>query len=460
VEATAPGRRVGAIAYAALLGALVAVAFAPSARVGFFVDDFGYLNATLRPGWWYASGIWDFAAQVVRPVTVIAIGVQHEVFGFEPYRFHVVAMGLVLASGLQLWRLARRLGVGELGARAAAAVLVLHATNGYTIAWTASTSSLYVVNVALFAATLAAVPVLGPRRRLAIAALIGVALLAREVALVLPALLTLVRMVRLDHGDLRDRLRRALGDVRGAWGVLVGYLLVRLAISGWAKLQPEEPRLVPILNWTSFSDALPDSPVHLRDLLLLATSPFRYGLDLDGLSWPWWVVVVGALTWVGILALAGREARAGRWVAPMGLAWFAIGIIPPAFLQAEITYVNYADLALPGLALCVGAGLDGLLAHRRAIWRRGVAVVGLAVLTWVAFNGGNTLVKPPLPIVSRPAQIVEQLRAEHPVPPPPGSTVVIRDAWPEDVLWTSNGDLVRVLFDDPTLVVVFEPPAG
>lgn len=453
------GSRVGTVAFFALLGLLIGAVFAPAARLNFFVDDFGYLNATLRHGWWHSGDIWDFASQVVRPVTAIVIGVQREIFGYHPLRFHVTAMALLLVEGVLMWRLARRLGVGEFGSRAAAAILVLHATNGYTIAWTASTSSILVVIVALLLANVCAVPTMTGRRQWCAALLLVVALLTREVALVLPAMITLVRMA-VGEGRWTDRLRTALREVRLLWFALGAYLVMRLIVSGYAKTKHDVARPRPILNWTSFSEAFPHSHIALRNLFLLATSPFRYTLDLQGLSWPTWVVLVGIVTWIAILALVVRETRAGRWVALIGLGWFLLGVFPPAFLQAEITYVNYADLAIPGLALAVGAGLDGLVGNRSLLVRRVLGTAGLIVLAWVAFNGGNTLVKPRLPIVTRPAEIEAQIRREYPEPPPAGSTVVIRDAQPNDFLWTSRGDLVRVMFDDPTLVVIFEPPAG
>lgn len=451
--------RIGSLAFFALLAVLAGAVFAPAARVNFFADDFGYLNLTLPDGWWYSGDVWDFASQVVRPVTVILIGVQREIFGYDPLRFHITAMALVVAEGVLIWRLARRLGVGEFGARAAAAVLVLHATNGYVIGWTAATSSIFVVLVALVLANVCAVSTMTNRRAWCSALLLVVALLTREVALVLPAMITLVR-VGLGEGRWTDRLRTAIGEVRLLWFTLGAYLLLRFVVSGYARSAPDPAQPRPILNWTSFSDAFPQSHIALRDLTLLASSPYRYILDHEGLSWQWWVVLVGIATWIGVLALVSREVRAGRWIALIGLCWFLVGLVPPAFLQAEITYVNYVDLALPGLALAVGAGLDGLVGDRPVAMRRAVGAVGLIVLAWVAFNGGNTLVHPRPPLVTRPVEIEAQIRRDYPEPPPHGSTVVIRDAQPNDFMWTSRGDLVRVMFDDPSLVVVFEPPAG
>ncbi|MEZ5320978.1 MAG: hypothetical protein R2698_02640 [Microthrixaceae bacterium] len=444
-------------AFFVLLAGLAFVAFAPSARVGFFADDFGYLNSTLGPRWYASKQIWDLSGQVLRPVTVIAIGVQHDLFAFRPFAFHLVALLLVVGEGGWIWLLARRLDIGEFGALTAAAVLVLHTTQGYLVMWTAATSSLYAVHFGLALVWLCAVPSLSRRRMAGATGLLLLALLSREICLVLPAIVTLVRW-QLGSGRWWQRMRTALRETRILWLVLGGFVLTRVVAATWARTLPVDPnRLVPILDTSGFRRALPDSPTHLRDLLVLATSPFRFTLGPDGLAFPGWVVLSAALIWAVVCGLLVREFRAGRPLALVAMGWFLVGLVPPTLLQPEPTYVNYIDLALPGLALAVGVGFDRLLAGRSVRIRTAVGAVGLAMLTWVAFNGGNTLVKPPPAIISRPAQIIEQLRGEYPDGPPRGSTVVIDHTRGEDYLWTSKGDLARVLFDDPTLVVEFDP---
>lgn len=455
-RAAVPPSRARSVAFFASLAALAGAAFWPSIRIGFILDDFGYLAVTLTDGWWMSGQIWDFGAQVLRPVTAIAIGIQHELFGFDPFPYHLVSLVLLVSAGVLLYGVARRLGLGVFGARAAAAVLVLHSTNGYTLMWTASTSSLWSVNLGLGVVLISSAPAPTRRRLAAAGAVFVVALLAREISMMLPVVVTMLRM-HLASGGWWERARTGLREARVLWMVLAVYLVARLGFSGYAKLQPEVPRLVPILNWTSFSEALPDSPRHLYDLFLLASSPFRFQLLDSGLSFPWWIVLIAVVTWGLVVWRTVVEVRSGRTLALFGMGWFLACLFPPAFLQAEITYVNYADLAIPGLALAVGALAQTAVAGRSTIQRHAVAVAGLAVLTWVAFNGGNTLVTPPPPLITRAVELQEQARRDYP-DPAPGSTLVIVDARPEDPLWSSNGDLFRVMYDDPTLVVVFEPP--
>ncbi|MEZ5139004.1 MAG: hypothetical protein R2702_11630 [Acidimicrobiales bacterium] len=446
------------VAFFGALGVLAALVFAPSLKTAFFADDFGYLALTRRPGWWHSGTVWDLSAQVVRPITILAVGVQQELFGLRPLRFHVVGLGLVLLGGVLGFVLAGRLGLGRFGARATAAVLVLHAANGWTVMWTASTSSLYVVLLSLAAAVVAAAVHQGRARRAAVAGLVVLALLARDVAIVLPALLVLVRMVVVD-GPPRRRLRRAVLDTLGAWVAMVAFVGIRFAAAAFARAHPDPDRLVPVLDGGSFRRALPDSPRHLHDLFVLGASPVRMRMGPTGLAFPWWTVAIAVALWALVVVGAVLEARRGRWVAAAGVAWFAVAIVPPAFLQAEITYVNYVDLAVPGIALAVGALAERIAEPLGAPGRRGLAAAGLLVLALAAHHGAASVIRPRPDIISRAVEIELQVRADYP-DPAPGSTIVVRDARPEDPLWTSNGDQIRLLYDDPTLVVVFEPPSG
>lgn len=449
---------IGTALFFAAMTALCGIVFAPAISNPFFIDDFGYLGVTLEDGWWTSGFLRDFSAQVLRPVTVIAIGVQQELFGFDPLPYHVIALGLLAVQGVLLYLVARRLGVGVFGARAAAAVLMLHTTNGWSLAWTASTSSYYAIVLGLGVVLLTCGPTVSRRQMVGAVALLAVGLLAREISIVVPFVVVAVRWTLAD-GAWSARARTAVRQA-GPLLVLLGvFLAARVAASLYAQAQPEQERLVPILNLTSFSDALPMVPDHVWSILLLATSPVRSVIGDAGFTFPTAVVVAGALIWAAIIWLVVHETRRGRTVPLLGVVWFLIAVVPPIFLQPEITYGNYADMAVPGLALAIGAGVGALTASWPVVWRRVVAVGGIAVLAVVGYHGGNTLFRPPPPPVVRAVELVDWARREYP-DPPPGSTITVTDPLPEDPLWTSNGDLFRVMYQDPTLQVVFGDPAS
>ncbi len=457
------------------LAGVAAVVFWPSISTGFFEDDFGYLNATLGPSWWRSGFFWDFSSQVLRPVTVLGIGLQREVFGFHPLPFHLVALGMLVGIGALLYLVSRRLRLGRVGACAAAAVVVLHTTNGWTLSWTASTSSFYAELLCLAVIWCIAVPRPGRRGWTAAVVLYALALLSREVSMALPFIAVLVRWYVVAgrgpdgtavEGAAPDgdggispwaRLRAALREVVPLFVVLGVFLAARFGASAYAKSKPEVPRVVPLLNWTSFSDAFPDIPRHVHDLAVLGASPVRSSMDLAGLHFPVAVVVVAVLVWAAIIALTIVDARRGRWLAAVGLGWFLVGIAPAIFLQPGITYGNYTDLALPGLALAIGALVQPRVASIPVRLRPVAAVAGVAVLAVVAWHGGNCLVQPPPPLITRATQLEAWARRTYP-DPAPGSTIVVADAQPNDVLWTSNGDLFRAMYDDPSLRVEFRPP--
>lgn len=446
------------IAYFALLTAMCGWLFWPSIRTGFFEDDFGYLNATLARGWWHSTSYWDLAAQVLRPITVIAIGVQRELFGYHPLKFHMVTLALLLVQGVLLFLVARRLGLARTGAAAAATVLMLHSTNGWVLAWTASTSSTYAIVFGLAVVWFMAAPSLGRSDVLASSLLFVVALLSREICMVLPAVTLMIRGA-VGRGECRSRIRRALRETAPLWGILAVYLATRVSFALYTGAQPERPRLVPILDIASFTETFPDIPAHVRDLFTLASSPFHLVMGNEGFRFSTTVQMVAIVSWIVLIALVLREVRAGRRIAMMGVGWFVIGILPPLFLQPGITYGNYADLALPGLALAVGAVVESLGGDMPARIRPVAAAAGISLLAIVAENGGNSLIRPVPPLIARAVELEAQVRREYP-DPPAGSTIVIHDSIPEDVLWTSKGDQFRVMYDDPELQVEFLPRPG
>jgi hypothetical protein len=448
-------RRTVVVAYFVFLTALCAVVFLPSINAGFFEDDFGYFNVTMQPNWWRSSPAWDFAAQVLRPVTVLAIGLQRELFGYHPLPYHLVGLALLVVEGVLVHLIGRRLGLSLFGSLAAATVLMLHSTNGWSISWTASTSSFYGAILAMTTIWFLAEREPGRRRMIGACVALALALLAREVTMVVPFIVVAVRCLFLD-GPLRARLRRSGREAVPLFAVLGLYLALRYGFAIYAQFVPEKQRLIPILNMTGTADTLPWLPLHFRDLFTLATSPARTIYRPGSLGFPGWVMATAVVIWALIIWQTVRETRAGRHLAAAGLAWFLIGIVPPMFLQSDMIYGNYTDLAAPGLALAVAAIAQHAFGRLSGAWRPLAAVGGIGVLAALPVAGGNYLVEQDPDFIAR-ARIVEaQLRERYPDGPEPGSTVVIEDAHPDDNHWLSAGDNVRVLFDDPTLEVVFE----
>ena len=279
VAADEPGpraSRITVVAYFVFLTALCALVFLPSLKAGFFMDDFGYFNVTMQPGWWHSAPAWDLAGQVLRPVTILAIGAQRDLLGFHPLAFHVLALGLLLVEGVLLYLIGLRLSLSRTGALAATTVLMLHTTNGWAISWTASTSSNYGAIFGLGAILLVLRPEVGRRRMAAACAVLVVALLAREVTMVVPFIVIALRCLLLE-GEFGPRVRRSIREARPLLGVLIGYLSLRFLFAAWAHNRPQGDRLIPLLNLTSVADTVPWIPVHTRDLLTLGTSPIGIG---------------------------------------------------------------------------------------------------------------------------------------------------------------------------------------
>ncbi len=202
--------------------------------------------------------------------------------------------------------------------------MVLHTTNGWTLMWTASTSSLYAVVFSLGVVWLMAGERVSRRQMVGAVVLYIVALLSREISIMVPFIVALIRWWRYDD-QWRHRARRTARDTGLLFGVLCGFLALRLVVSGFARSRPDVSRLVPILDPGGFAKTWPMVPTHLRDILMLATSPFRSVLDIDGFAWSTTTLVVGVCVWGTLILLVIREARRGRFLPLVGMGWFLLG---------------------------------------------------------------------------------------------------------------------------------------
>jgi tetratricopeptide (TPR) repeat protein len=311
----------------------------------------GSLPTALRLDFWALSAN-PRASGMYRPVATASYYLDRWLFGRSSVGPHLVNLGLHAACALLLWRLARRLGLGEAGAVLAAGLFALHPVVAEAVANVTSRTDVlatFWVLLALRGARTAR----GPAGWVAVSVAAWLACLSKESALV---------------------------------GVALGLGLE------WAAPTAARPRLLPV----GLAFALPaaaalgvrtyvlGSPVRLDgagSALLGAASTLRYfGLFL----WPSPLVPYqlptspSALALVALLAgavaLAAVLLRLGQRLPLVGVGWAVVALAPVAgWLPVTVRFSGLLDyLPLAGVALAVGP----LLARLRA----GAAAFALGAL--------------------------------------------------------------------------------
>ncbi|MBN8465870.1 tetratricopeptide repeat protein [Corallococcus exiguus] len=383
------------------LGVVLAalVVYAPALVNGFVYDDFVLVeeNPWLTSSAWlgevFTQQLFGFvptasaSAAFYRPlIHVLLLGV-HAVAGMSPVAYHLVPVVLHALASLGVWALARRLLQGQSPGAALVAGLLfaVHPVHVEAVAWVSALMDVSATTAGLAMLWLLTARPLAPARAVAGALMWLVALLFKEVAVMLPVMLLVweVAVGTSGEGWWRERAWRygPLVLVAGAYAALrlnaVGWATVN---SGWAS--------VPV-GW-ALLNALP-LLAHYARLLALPGGlsvfhPFEPTTSLmDG------GLLAGLGVGVAIVAggvLAYRRAR----VAWMGLCWTLLPLLPALHLRAlgeSAVSERYAYLPSVGFCLLVAAGWNAWARREAASPRAWVpALVAGAVLLAATARSG------------------------------------------------------------------------
>lgn len=309
-----------------------------------------------------------------RPLNRASYLLDYRLFGMDPRGFHLVNLAAHAAAVLALYALGRRLFADRAPALAAALLLAVHPLGTEAVAFVSARNNL----LALFFSLLALSLFIDADRRQAWsrAWLSGLAfflgLLGKEpAAMALPALAAWLAIERQD-ATLARRARLLLPH-----GIaLAAYLALRaIALGGVV--------------------GTPTGPAPGSFLERLATNYFTIPLDLGLVLFPRGLTIyhviprVGgaavlgfALAWLAIgagLALLLRQRSAPSL---LGMAWFALGLVPLAGLFALPTTTVLAErfLYFPAAGLWLVAADQLGRAWQRTSWRPALAVAAALVL--------------------------------------------------------------------------------
>jgi len=369
-----------------LLAVLTAAVLAhlPAFQAGFVYDDARFIqqNEALlaRSPWEFFSdpatasagtGLGDsgggIVADIYRPLRTLLFSLERRAFGLEPRGWHAVGLLLhALNAWLVLRLLWRLLGTTGPAALAGALLFAVHPVGVESVVWVSSQGDL--LALALLLLTLEVLLRPGVGRTIGGAVLCLLACLAKESAIVLPALLL-----------LRDRaLAKAHAlPARVTWvrvallvAVVGGYFALRFSVVTGALAQVEHPGGAVLASARGALAALA-----WYAGALLWPSGFRFETDLPTpLSWGEPAVVLGTGLLLTLLLVGGWAWRRGRPAVALFAAWGALVALAPVSQVLVPLKTLAAERFLYPLLPCAAAGLGAALAalaatrFKRAAW--------------------------------------------------------------------------------------------
>ncbi|MFO0602810.1 MAG: glycosyltransferase family 39 protein [Polyangiales bacterium] len=306
-----------------------------------YLRDLANLPALLRADFWHISAAGETAESLSRlywrPVVTLAYALEFQLFGLSPLGYHAVNLALHLASTLLVFGLLRRrvgAGAGERGDVAAglgALVFAVHPSRPESVAWISGATDLWMTLFALLAERAFASD--RDRRGVGAGLLVGLGILSKEAAVVVPALLTLETLAA------RDDARRP--KLAGLWAVVAAVLALRFTVIPPRRLAD---------GITAPAETVARALASLGHYVGATLWPWRPTAQLGFRAWdaaghpvfPAWSVALGAATVAGFVALA-----AGAWRRPSLRPWLFDAC---RYLAPLALVVNVVDLRLDVLA--------------------------------------------------------------------------------------------------------------
>ena len=358
--------------------------YANSLQNGFTFDDHAivernpvlqssdFLQIWKTPYW---PGGWKYG--LYRPVTTTSYALNRSITGPGPFGFHVVNVMLHLLTAMMVFSVVRT-WVSDTGATAAALIFALHPVQSEAVNGIVGRADVLAALLALVAWRLYRRP--EPPWRLGSVVAFAAALLAKEGALVLPAILIMEDAARAHTPRVIFlRWKRYLPYV------IVGmlFLALRATLVGSVGL-PESPRLVdnPLASVSTMSRGFTAVAILARYVgLILAPihlSPDYTYNQIPALTDPFdlWIVAGLALLIGSALLLRRRRTRAEGF----GIGMFWLALLPLSNL-VFLVGTNFGErlLYFPMIGVCVvaGWGYDQLQARFGGVFPAWLAVVAL-----------------------------------------------------------------------------------
>ncbi len=374
----------------ALVG-LGALALLPTLLSPFFADDYFHIEQAGRwrealthgwvlpidhaGAWWTPHGL---SVEYFRPLIVLSFAADRLLYGDHAAGYHLSNLLMHLSTTLLLWGIARRVLGAGFAAWSAAALFAIHPAHTVAVGWISGRTDVLATMfyAAAFLLYLRSRPLRAestPWLGLSCFAF-GLALLAKEMAITLPAVI-------LGHSLLVGRgesLARRLVAPALTGLVALGYLALRFRVLGGFHPPP-----VPF----AYHLGDPGLAVHLVTAPLLYLADLVMFVPADPMATlPFWrahpLLMILFLAVIVSTFRATLKKVASRSVAAWGLGWMAVTLLPVMTLT-----VGEHFLYLPSMGYCllVGSKLPSKPGAIDSKQRRSLAIVA-ALVTLVCFG--------------------------------------------------------------------------
>lgn len=366
----------------ALILIAVFAAYAYTLSFKFVFDDQAQIVATSYVHSWrfapsyFQEHIWSHKlageGSYYRPVFLLWLLVNYTFFGLRPEWWHLTTLGMHLSATLLFYAVTLRVNGDRPTAAMGALIFGLHPVHVESVAWISGVSD-PLVAVLLLAALLCYLK--GAGWRAASLVLYGLALLAKEPALALPALIFAHAWIFHPAGTMRARLPHSLR--RAAPYILLAalYSMVRVIVLhnfGAASNQPLRTLLftAPSLLW-----------FYARHLIWTAELSVVYNFPLIERVGFWNFAAPGLLI-AAMACVLYAWARRSR-LAAFASTWLVATLLPVLNLRYFQTFdlVHDRYLYLPSMGFCLLLAI----AIRRMRWEQGrILVVAIAAVMLTA----------------------------------------------------------------------------
>jgi hypothetical protein len=395
-------------------------------------DDYFWLAVPDHPGWLRDVTTLGSGASIYRPGLALWFAAMRPLFGTSALPYHLFALGFLIAAALAVRWLGLELGFGKLAATGSGIVYGAFAPLSITTMWVSAAGSSLAVALAVASVALVCRP--SARRHVLAATLLAAGILVRDATVVTPAVASVVLFARSpDWTGLKTTFQRTWM----LWLVAGAFLTARMVL--FAQGANSGPYEVDIFGGHVARNLL--------DLMQEVSWLSLRGALFDEIH-PYVIRAWNVSVWLGLIGAAFWALRRRNYLALAGIGWFFIALLPVVGLPNHAMEPYYLDVAAVGLAVTVGSFI-AMVRPSPAVLVSGLVAFVLvqAVAVQVFQNGWESSE------IVRRAVALEQIASTE---RPRSGELVVATHCPRDRIWSRNGDLFRVLEDDPDLEVRFE----
>jgi protein O-mannosyl-transferase len=376
---------------------ITAISYLGTLRFGFVYDDFPQIQTNpFIKSWryvpqYFVSSVWkqvypQDSGNYYRPMFLLWTRVNYAIFGLREMGWHLTAVLLHVLVTWLVYRLVKKMTGRFTVAWLTAVIFGVHPIHHEVVAWVSGTTeSLFAAMfLATFIAYLNSLESAKSKWMTVSAVLYGLALLCKETAIVLPALVFACEWIAGNSQDspnrpgLAMRFGRALTPVAFYLPIAVAYLFARTRIlSGLGHAMSNASVFTWLLTLPSILFFYVRNwffPIRLSEFYDLF---FQSRLSLRGVVLP--VVVLVAL---GIAVWLLRKSLGAR-ATGYAVAWLVIPLLPAldlfVFRNGELAHDRYFYVPSVGASLLVGLIIERAFAGQPLVFGQPSRIVGAAL---------------------------------------------------------------------------------